>query len=526
MNPIKFDKTIYLDRFMLENKSLVDLGKGGIDKYKEKVRRLKEGLQKYTSFGDGKIDLRKSLKATIEYIKSQSNDEITMVDMYEGVDIVYDPRGIGVVKNSQEMVKTLEQNLTLVTQQIEQMEKILAEYEEIIIRFESMKKYAFDLHTILMHSGGAESGHYYSFIYDAATKVWRKYNDENVTEVSEENVFTEAIGDGKAPASAYFLIYTARSMETERKGSGRDFALSASKLIHAGTQEVNYYTTLLPPELKREVCEDNLKLDLEIMEKKASWICANALDIYQKRHAKLLQNKKLKGYTEWSFIAYLEESKSPLYRYCLLDTIISELNEGNISLDVLDEYDPIYRMLNDTLMKQCRDPPASLTISEADKRQIEALEKGFHKLNIDRKVQLYIIGKLMAKDWPIALDAISYYITSNIYYDTATKKIVEDLLRLFMLCLMSLISFHIMNKKVPQAIVILKYITQKCAKFLAMEDPHIVHTKRYLTFLFGECNTVLEGSEAAEVAAELKKLGTQKVHEVAVTPASQVYFKG
>lgn len=34
----------------------------------------------------------------------------------------------------------------------------------------------------MIHEGGADSGHYYSYIYDHSHSKWRKYNDLNITE--------------------------------------------------------------------------------------------------------------------------------------------------------------------------------------------------------------------------------------------------------------------------------------------------------------------------------------------------------
>lgn len=44
------------------------------------------------------------------------------------------------------------------------------------------------LYSILIHEGGADSGHYYSYTYDHQLKKWRKYNDINITEEVEEQV--------------------------------------------------------------------------------------------------------------------------------------------------------------------------------------------------------------------------------------------------------------------------------------------------------------------------------------------------
>ena len=50
------------------------------------------------------------------------------------------------------------------------------------------------LHCILMHEGTAESGHYYSFIYDRKQEAWWRFSDVNVSLEIEEVVFREAYG--------------------------------------------------------------------------------------------------------------------------------------------------------------------------------------------------------------------------------------------------------------------------------------------------------------------------------------------
>ncbi len=509
LNPIEFYRTIYLDRFMYENKGVIDLGQGGLEKYKERIAKLREGLQKYLSFGEEKLDLRRALRSSIEFIRTQVKEEATLVDVYEGADVIYDPRGIGVIKDAKETASALKHSLTAVEQQVETMEHTLKEYTAAVEKVEAMKKYAYDLHTILMHSGGTDCGHYYAFIYDAGKKKWRKYNDEEVTEVSEDAVFKEAIGDGKSPATAYFLVYVAKGADVQEKSPSRDFALSASKLVHAGSREIiNYYTTLLPLELKREVCEDNMRLDYDIMEKKSGWNCSQALDLYQKRYNKLMQNKKTKGYAEWNFIAYLEEYKYPQYRYCLLDSIISELNEGCIRLDVLEETDQLYQALADTFMKQCPNAPASLRLQDTEQNSVETCEAVFRKLITDRKMQYYIILKLRSSDWVPAFDAIEYFMGNNIFSEPTAKKVMEDIVRLMTLHFMSLVSKNFMFKEWSKAIYALKLITKRCAMFLDTEDPHVLHAKRYLTYVFKECGKLLEPKQLEEAQAELQNFGT------------------
>ena len=47
----------------------------------------------------------------------------------------------------------------------------------------------------MVHDGiNAESGHYYSFVYDRVTQIWYRFNDHTVTTEIEDKVFEEAFG--------------------------------------------------------------------------------------------------------------------------------------------------------------------------------------------------------------------------------------------------------------------------------------------------------------------------------------------
>ncbi|OWZ18878.1 Ubiquitin-specific protease [Phytophthora megakarya] len=54
--------------------------------------------------------------------------------------------------------------------------------------------YEYRLKGILVHSGVAQGGHYYSFIYDHLSEKWFKYDDEDVTPFDPANIETECFG--------------------------------------------------------------------------------------------------------------------------------------------------------------------------------------------------------------------------------------------------------------------------------------------------------------------------------------------
>lgn len=55
---------------------------------------------------------------------------------------------------------------------------------------------------VLVHSGCAESGHYYSFIKDRKRDLWFEFNDTNVNPFDLINLKNECFGGGNEKSSS------------------------------------------------------------------------------------------------------------------------------------------------------------------------------------------------------------------------------------------------------------------------------------------------------------------------------------
>mmetsp|Transcript_21701 Transcript_21701/g.20808 ORF Transcript_21701/g.20808 Transcript_21701/m.20808 type:complete len:113 (+) Transcript_21701:1482-1820(+) len=86
--------------------------------------------------------------------------------------------------------------------------------EQIAIAYKHMNKTPYYLHAIIVHDGNAQSGHYFAFIFDWFQKKWRKYNDIRITEVSEEEVFTNSNGVF-GHSTGYWVVYVDESIQKE-----------------------------------------------------------------------------------------------------------------------------------------------------------------------------------------------------------------------------------------------------------------------------------------------------------------------
>lgn len=72
------------------------------------------------------------------------------------------------------------------------------------------KEQPYYLHTIIVHDGLAENGHYYSYYYDRVQKQWWQLNDHKAFPVSEDQVMEEALGGSRSYKSACNLFYISK----------------------------------------------------------------------------------------------------------------------------------------------------------------------------------------------------------------------------------------------------------------------------------------------------------------------------
>lgn len=83
-------------------------------------------------------------------------------------------------------------------------------------QFSDSKHLAYRLYAVFMHQGSVEFGHYYIYIYDFNKEVWRKYNDNEITEVHDTSeIFgkSERSSERANPPTPYFLVYVNAAMK-------------------------------------------------------------------------------------------------------------------------------------------------------------------------------------------------------------------------------------------------------------------------------------------------------------------------
>jgi ubiquitin carboxyl-terminal hydrolase 25/28 len=82
----------------------------------------------------------------------------------------------------------------------------------ISTQFSDYQNLPYRLYAVFVHHGSVSFGHYYIYIYDFRKEIWRKYNDEYVTEVYNVNEIFENDSTNNPP-TPYFLVYVNDAMK-------------------------------------------------------------------------------------------------------------------------------------------------------------------------------------------------------------------------------------------------------------------------------------------------------------------------
>lgn len=186
-NPVIFEPTIYLDRYMdSDDPTLMSLRREAW-KWKSQLRGLeaRQARLKATSIKASLPDALNAAKAFVDELQEHKID---------GVDI--DP----------DLAEAIADRLDEVTVELNDIGEQITELKDKLSgQFEGMEKYKYDLQTVFIHRGESGGGHYWIYIYDFKNDVWREYNDEHVTDVKDRaRIFDHASQSSGTP---YYLAY-------------------------------------------------------------------------------------------------------------------------------------------------------------------------------------------------------------------------------------------------------------------------------------------------------------------------------
>ncbi|KKK14907.1 hypothetical protein P175DRAFT_0495586 [Aspergillus ochraceoroseus IBT 24754] len=193
---LELKETIYLDRYMdTRHPEILDRRKQCWE-WKDNLRALEarraELLRQNEKDGLDTPALLNSAREVLEDLSAMKDDPDTAE---EAIDV--DPE---LVPELERLCQSAQAELRHLDQEIKNTQTMISS------QFVDYKRLPYRLYAVFVHHGSVEFGHYYIYIFDFERNVWRKYNDDYVTEVQDlDEIFKNQ--DRHNPPTPYFLVY-------------------------------------------------------------------------------------------------------------------------------------------------------------------------------------------------------------------------------------------------------------------------------------------------------------------------------
>ncbi|CAI4795617.1 CQS_1a_G0050150.mRNA.1.CDS.1 [Saccharomyces cerevisiae] len=195
IEPLPFKEVIYMDRYADTENPLLLAKKKETEEMKQKLKVMKNRQRELLSRDDSGLTRK---DAFLESIKLLESDTIKKTPLK--------------TEAANDVIKTLRNNVQNIDNELMKLYNDINSLEEKIShQFDDFKEYGYSLFSVFIHRGEASYGHYWIYIKDRNHNgIWRKYNDETISEVQEEEVFNFNEGNTATP---YFLVYVKQGQE-------------------------------------------------------------------------------------------------------------------------------------------------------------------------------------------------------------------------------------------------------------------------------------------------------------------------
>lgn len=224
-DPIPFEEKLYMDRYLETDNEIIIRKRKELFHWRRRAAELNERKIKLLSTNEQGMSTKDVLKSTREYLTSSTVKEL----------------GIPVDMNTIEVldmeIEKLQNELTDVVNELEILQQNISK------QFKGFNKIGYSIFAIFIHRGQASYGHYFIYIRDPKSNVYRKYNDEIVSEVSFEEIFNFSDGNTSTP---YYLTFIQDELIDKITPLKRDIlvkkqleALTSSVNIGKTTSEIN-----------------------------------------------------------------------------------------------------------------------------------------------------------------------------------------------------------------------------------------------------------------------------------------------
>lgn len=229
---LEFQKVIYMDRYLDTSDDSVLLKRRQVTSWRRELKSVTSELSVHR--------LRQSNNSTM------LENLITLKDYFEKLDDNHE------LKPKPETINVLKDQILQQQQKDKELEeKIKSLKSSIANAFSDKTQEAYRIHSVFIHKGQASFGHYWIYIYDHENGVYRKYNDETITEADESQVFDMEENNTATP---YFLVYVKEDLYDD---------YTKSVVRHWTDSEPDMPQTT-PPSLESKDVDMNLEADYQL----------------------------------------------------------------------------------------------------------------------------------------------------------------------------------------------------------------------------------------------------------------------
>ncbi|VDM96345.1 unnamed protein product [Thelazia callipaeda] len=323
----QFPRDLYMDRYLYRNRVFVNEKRFERNSFKKRLESITTELERWEKFpaGDTKVPLPSLIDAVAKYTSSATNDNVfddfdsckqqpmevcdenashsfivnemqnansglnsnneESILSYPQLDKSIIPVDVDInavtsflqslSSNAQEKINELQKEADVLKRKIDSIFDIESMREALhvcIFRLMCLFRIIFiqflqepyRLHSVIVHEGEANVGHYWAYIASSPLSSvqnnevsWRKFNDKSVDPATWQQIEEDSFGSRRA-CSAYCLVYTRKKCEDSLYGGQQGKQKQPGQLCTGLVDG-------LPCDLKIEVSTDNAWFDAEIM---------------------------------------------------------------------------------------------------------------------------------------------------------------------------------------------------------------------------------------------------------------------
>ncbi|KAI9038196.1 ubiquitin-specific protease UBP2 [Aspergillus affinis] len=199
---LELKETIYLDRYMDTQQPEILDRRRQCWEWKDNIRKLEARRDELLRVEEtDSLDMPTLFNSAREGLE----DLNTLKDDSEFADDAIDV--------NPQLFPELEQLSQLARSQLSSIDQEIKDTQTMISsQFADSRRLPYRLYAVFVHHGSVTFGHYYIYIRDFERNIWRKYNDNYVTEVNDlDEIFMN--NDRQNPPTPYFLVYVNDGMK-------------------------------------------------------------------------------------------------------------------------------------------------------------------------------------------------------------------------------------------------------------------------------------------------------------------------